>query len=75
MFEEAIALSAFDRLVGATSMRTKATKVQGIKPCCYKKKNNNYNNKNRAQNPAAMDSFFGQVRPHQHGTASRSLCC
>ena len=26
--------------------------------------------KNRAQKPAAMDSCFGLVRPHQHGTAS-----
>ena len=40
--------------VDATSMRTKATVVEGVKPCCYQKKN-----KNQAQKPAAMDSCFG----------------
>ena len=40
--------------------------MEGIKPCCYQKKI-----KNRAQKPAAMDSCFGLVRRHQHGTASK----
>ena len=45
----------------------KATVVEGMKPCCYQKKKD----KNRAQKPAGMDSCFGLVRPHLHGTASR----
>ena len=45
-------------------MRTTSIVVEWIKSCCYQIKD-----KNRAQTPAAMDSCFGLVRPHQHGTA------
>ena len=39
--------------VKATSMRTKAIVVEGIKPCCYQKKI-----KNRVQKPAAMFELY-----------------
>ena len=52
-------------VVKATGMRTKATVVEGIKPCCYHIKKI----KIELQKPAAMDSCLGLVMPHQHGTA------
>ena len=48
--------------VTAICMRTKATVVEVRRPFCNPKK---------AKKPAAMDSWFGRVTPHQHGTASR----
>ena len=53
--------------VEATSMRTRATKriKKRDKTLLLPKKY--YNG---APKPAAMDSCFGLVRPHQHGTAS-----
>ena len=49
-------------------MCTMAAVVEGIKPCYYKKKD-----KDRAQKPAAMNSCFGLVRPHQYGTGSHTI--
>ena len=48
-------------------MHIEATVAEGIKPFCYPKQMM----ENWAQKPAAMDSCFGLIRPHQHGTASR----
>ena len=52
--------------VTAKGICTKATVVEGTKPCCDPKQD-----KSRAHKAAAMDSCFGLVRPHQHSTASK----
>ena len=51
--------------VKLAGMRTKETVVEGIKPCYQKKINI------ELKKLAGMDTCFGLVRPHQHGTASR----
>ena len=45
------------------NIRNKAAVVEGIKPCCYQKKD-----ENRAESPAALNSCFGLIRP-RHGVA------
>ena len=52
---------------GYVTATNTCTIIEQIKPCCFRE------NENRAQTPAAMDSCFSLVRPHQQGTAMKYM--